>query len=155
MTIITFGAYCIHLNNVMKRTEQQVHDIKGTKLNFENNVEPLVEDLKGLNGVAEGLLKEAMGKRAVIKEFEEEVKHKRDIFGGQATTALVLQLAILRKKMVRDLDDLMAQCVKTMAESAAREEEFRTILVDVTEQEAKNKLINLMRGRSNIQIYII
>ena len=45
-----------------------------TKNNFVNNVAPLVDKLSGLEGVAEDLLKEAMTKTTMVREFEETLK---------------------------------------------------------------------------------
>jgi hypothetical protein len=60
----------------LKKAERAAKDIDRTKLNFSNNVVPLVGKLEGLNGVAEDLLKEAMDSTTVVRAFEEELKLK-------------------------------------------------------------------------------
>lgn len=62
------------LDQTLKKCERAARDIETTKMNFGNNVAPLVEKLAGLNGVAEDLLREAMTKTTVVREFEEELK---------------------------------------------------------------------------------
>jgi len=59
-TIFSLGISCAMLDQTLKKAERAARDIDRTKMNFQNNVAPLVGKLKGLNGVAEDLLKEAM-----------------------------------------------------------------------------------------------
>jgi hypothetical protein len=64
------------LDQTLKKAEKAANAIDRTKENFQNNVAPLVSKLAGLNGVAEDLLREAMTKTTVVREFEEELKSK-------------------------------------------------------------------------------
>jgi len=73
-TIFSLGISCALLDQTLKKAEAAARDISRTKSNFENNVAPLVDKLKGLNGVAEDLLREAMTKTTMVREFEEELK---------------------------------------------------------------------------------
>lgn len=75
-TIFTAGISCALLDQTLKKAERAAKDIDRTKLNFSNNVVPLVGKLEGLNGVAEDLLKEAMESTTVVRAFEEELKLK-------------------------------------------------------------------------------
>lgn len=62
------------LDQTLKKAERAQRDIGMTKNNFVNNVAPLVDKLSGLEGVAEDLLKEAMTKTTMVREFEETLK---------------------------------------------------------------------------------
>jgi len=103
-------------------------------MNFGNNVAPLVDKLAGLNGVAEDLLKEAMTKTTVVRTFEEELKQKITAFKQKQGKTLAIRMQKMRAMMIKDLDELMATCDKTIAATAAREGDFKSILVDVDKQ---------------------
>jgi uncharacterized protein YoxC len=75
-TIFSFGISCAMLDQTLKKAERAANEIDKTKMNFTNNVKPLVGKLVGLNGVAHDLLQEAYDKTAVVRDFEYELKSK-------------------------------------------------------------------------------
>lgn len=79
-TIFSAGISCALLDQTLKKCEANTAQINRTKQNFDNNVVPLIEKLKGLNGVAEDLLKEALTKTKAVREFETVLKLKLDNF---------------------------------------------------------------------------
>merc|ERR1712072_187835 len=97
----------------MGSSEKAARDIDRTKSNFTNNVAPLVDKLKELNGVAEDLLNEAMTKTTVVREFEEELKSKITAFKQKQGTTLAIRMQMMRAKMLKDLAELIATCDKT------------------------------------------
>lgn len=128
------------LDSTLKKAERAASQIKGTKADFENNVAPLVEQLKGLTGVANELLKEAMDKTTIVREFEEELKSKIASFKQKQGSTLAIRMQAMRSKMLRDLAELITQCDKTIAASASREGDFRSILVDADKKMKETSL---------------
>lgn len=139
-TIFSLGISCAMLDQTLKKAERAARDIDRTKLNFENNVAPLVDKLKGLNGVAEDLLREAMTKTTVVREFEEELKSKITAFKQKQGTTLAIRMQAMRAKMLKDLAELIAQCDKTIIASAKRENDFKSILVEADKKMKETKL---------------
>jgi len=139
-TIFSLGISCAMLDQTLKKAEKAARDIDRTKSNFENNVAPLVDKLKGLNGVAEDLLREAMTKTTVVREFEEELKSKITSFKQKQGKSLAIRMQMMRAKMLVDLADLIAQCDKTIAASAARENDFKSILVEADKKMKETSL---------------
>jgi len=129
-TILSLGISCAMLDQTLKKAERAARDIDRTKANFQNNVAPLVDKLKGLNGVAEDLLKEAMTKTTMVREFEEELKSKITAFKQKQGKTLAIRMQAMRTKMLKDLAELIASCDKTIAASAKREGDFKSILVE-------------------------
>merc|ERR1711939_824835 len=125
------------------------------KMNFENNVVPLIDKLSGLNGVAESLLKEAITKTKAVREFETVLKLKLDNFQGKVGSDLCMRLMPLRKKMIEDLAELIAACDKVMKETERRENDFKNILISVNEEKNKvvGNLVNL--AAANGQLFLI
>lgn len=139
-TIFSLGISCAMLDSTLKKAEKAARDIDRTKENFENNVAPLVDRLKGLNGVAEDLLKEAMGKTTVVREFEEELKRQIAAFKQKQGKTIAIRMSMMRTKMLNDLADLIVQCDKTIAASAKRENDFKSILVEADKKMAETSL---------------
>jgi len=106
------------LDQTLKKAEAAARDIDRTKSNFENNVAPLVDKLQGLNGVAEDLLREAMTKTTMVREFEEELKSQITKFKQKQGSTLAIRMQMMRGKMLDDLASLIAQCDVTIAASA-------------------------------------
>ena len=129
-TVFSLGISCAMLDQTLKKAERAARDIDRTKMNFENNVAPLVDRLKGLNGVAEDLLAEAMSKTTMVREFEEELKMKITSFKQKQGSTLAIRMQMMRGKMVDDLNSLITQCDKTIVGSLARENDFKSILVE-------------------------
>jgi hypothetical protein len=77
---LSAGISCALLDQTLKKCEANAKSIERTKENFENNVVPLVEKLKGLNGVAADLLQEALTKTKAVREFESVLKLQLDKF---------------------------------------------------------------------------
>jgi len=154
-TILTLGISCAMLDQALKKAEKAARDIDRTKMNFQNNVAPLVDKLKGLNGVAEDLLNEAMTKTTVVREFEEELKSKITAFKQKQGTTLAIRMQKMRSKMVVDLNELIASCDKTIVASAAREGDFKSILVEADKKmkETKLQLVNLAANEG--QLFLI
>ena len=119
-TVFSLGISCAMLDQTLKKAERAARDIDRTKMNFENNVAPLVDRLKGLNGVAEDLLAEAMSKTTMVREFEEELKMKITSFKQKQGSTLAIRMQMMRGKMVDDLNSLITQCDKTIIGSLAR-----------------------------------
>ena len=69
------------------------------KNNFINNVAPLVDQLSGLNGVAEDLLREAMAKTTMVREFEETLKLAITKFKQRQGKTIAIRMAKMRSKM--------------------------------------------------------
>jgi len=44
-------------------------EVKNAQADFQNNVVPLVSKMDGLNGVADDLLKEAVDKTSIVRDF--------------------------------------------------------------------------------------
>lgn len=61
------------LDQTLKKAEKAARAIDREKNNFTNSVVPLVDKLEGLNGVAEDLLREAMNKTTLVRQFEESL----------------------------------------------------------------------------------
>jgi len=124
-------------------------------MNFENNVVPLIDKLSGLNGVAESLLKEAITKTKVVREFETVLKLSLDNFKGKVGSDLCMRLMPLRKKMITDLQTLIKSCDVTMEKTQRRENDFKNILISVNEEKKKTttKLVNL--AAANNQIFLL
>lgn len=139
-TIFSLGISCAMLDSTLKKAEKAARDIDRTKENFENNVAPLVDRLKGLNGVAEDLLKEAMGKTTMVREFEEELKRQIAAFKQKQGKTIAIRMSMMRTKMLKDLADLIVQCDKTIAASAKRENDFKSILVEADKKMAETSL---------------
>jgi len=154
-TIFSLGISCAMLDSTLKKAERAARDIDRTKANFENNVAPLVDQLKGLNGVAEDLLKEAMSKTTMVREFEEELKKQITAFKQKQGTTLAIRMQAMRTKMVVDLQDLILQCDKTIISSAAREGDFKSILVEADKKmsETSLQLVNLAANEG--QLFLI
>lgn len=91
-TIFSFGISCALLDQTLKKAEKAARDIDRTKMNFANNVAPLVGKLSGLNGVAEDLLREAMTKTTVVREFEEVLKSQITAFKQKQGTTLAIRM---------------------------------------------------------------
>ena len=98
------------LDQTLKKAEAAARDIDRTKENFENNVAPLVSKLAGLNGVAEDLLREAMSKTTLVREFEETLKTAVTQFKQKQGSTLAIRMEKMRGKMVVDLGTLIKQC---------------------------------------------
>lgn len=64
--------------------------------------------------MAADLLTDAMGKRAVVKAFEEELIVKAKIFEQRKDDAFGLALEPVRAKLLRDVDELIEKCNLTM-----------------------------------------
>jgi len=139
-TIFSLGISCAMLDSTLKKAEKAARDIDRTKENFENNVAPLVDRLKGLNGVAEDLLKEAMSKTTMVREFEEELKRQIAAFKQKQGKTIAIRMSMMRTKMLKDLADLIVQCDKTIAASAKRENDFKSILVEADKKMAETSL---------------
>lgn len=139
-TIFSLGISCVMLDQTLKKAEAAARDIDRTKENFENNVAPLVRKLAGLNGVAEDLLKEAMTKTTLVREFEETLKLQITAFKQKQGKSLAIRMQQMRAKMLTDLAELMAQCDKTIAGSASREGDFKSILVEADKQMKETSL---------------
>jgi len=139
-TIFSLGISCAMLDQTLKKAEAAARDIDRTKENFENNVAPLVGRLAGLNGVAEDLLREAMTKTTVVREFEEELKSKITAFKQKQGTTLAIRMQMMRAKMLRDLEELLAVCDKTIAATKARENDFKSILVEADKKMRETSL---------------
>jgi len=58
------------LDQTLKAGRKNIGNIKTTKENFDNHTGPLLEKLKGLNGVSESLLRDALEKTKAVKQFE-------------------------------------------------------------------------------------
>jgi len=154
-TIFSLGISCALLDQTLKKAEKAARDIDRTKLNFENNVAPLVGRLAGLNGVAEDLLREAMTKTTVVREFEEELKSKITSFKQKQGTTLAIRMDKMRGKMVTDLVELIASCDKTIAATARREGDFKSILAEADKKmrETSLQLVNLAANEG--QLFLI
>lgn len=154
-TIFSFGISCALLDQTLKKAEKAARDIDRTKLNFENNVAPLVGKLAGLNGVAEDLLREAMTKTTVVREFEEELKSKITSFKQKQGKTLAIRMQAMRSKMVQDLVELIASCDKTIVATRRREGDFRSILVEADKKmkETSLQLVNLAANEG--QLFLI
>lgn len=139
-TIFSLGISCAMLDQTLKKAERAARDIDRTKHNFQNNVAPLVDKLKGLNGVAEDLLREAMNKTTVVREFEEELKSKITAFKQKQGKSLAIRMQMMRAKMIKDLAELIATCDKTIAASARRENDFKSILVEADKKMKETSL---------------
>lgn len=139
-TIFSLGISCAMLDQTLKKAEAAARDIDRTKENFENNVAPLVDKLKGLNGVAEDLLREAMTKTTVVREFEEELKRQITAFKQKQGKTIAIRMSMMRSKMLEDLKDLIIQCDKTIAASAKREGDFKSILVEADKKMKETSL---------------
>jgi len=109
-TIFSLGISCAMLDQTLKKAEAAARDIDRTKENFENNVAPLVSKLAGLNGVAEDLLREAMSKTTLVREFEETLKTAVTQFKQKQGSTLAIRMEKMRGKMVVDLGTLIKQC---------------------------------------------
>jgi len=139
-TIFSLGISCAMLDQTLKKAERAARDIDRTKLNFQNNVAPLVDKLKGLNGVAEDLLREAMTKTTVVREFEEELKSKITAFKQKQGKTLAIRMSMMRTKMLKDLAELIQTCDKTIAASRRRENDFKSILVEADKKMKETSL---------------
>lgn len=139
-TIFSLGISCAMLDQTLKKAEKAARDIDRTKSNFENNVAPLVDKLKGLNGVAEDLLREAMTKTTVVREFEEELKRQITAFKQKQGKDIAIRMSMMRAKMLTDLADLITQCDKTIAASAKRENDFKSIIVEADKKMTETSL---------------
>lgn len=92
-TIFSLGISCALLDQTLKKAEAAARDIDRTKNNFQNNVAPLVDKLKGLNKVAEDLMREAMNATTAVRVFEEELKLKITAFKQKQGKSLAIRMA--------------------------------------------------------------
>lgn len=136
-TILTAGISCAMLDQTLKKAERAQRDIGMTKDNFVNNVAPLVDKLAGLNGVAEDLLAEAMAKTTLVRQFEEDLKLGITKFKQRQGKSIAIRMAKMRSKMTSDLDALIASCDVAIAGTAARQNDFKSLLVDVNKESQK------------------
>jgi len=139
-TIFSLGISCLMLDQTLKKAEKAARDIDRTKLNFENNVAPLVDKLKGLNRVAEDLLRESMTKTTLVREFEEELKSKITAFKQKQGKSLAIRMQMMRSKMLKDLAELIGTCDKTIAGTARRENDFKSILIEADKKMKETSL---------------
>lgn len=60
----------------------------------------------------------------------------------------------MRAKMTQDLDDLIAQCDKTMHHTKRRENDFKSILIDTDKQMNKMvlQMVNLASENGNLYL---
>ena len=144
-TIITAGISCAMLDQTLKKCEKNARDISRTKMNFENNVAPLVGKLGGLTGVANDLLKEALSKTSIVRDFEETLQTAIDKFKAKQGSSLAIRMQAMRAKMIVDLDNLMTNCDTTAASVKVREDAFLSILTEADERMKENQsmLVNL------------
>lgn len=91
-TIVTFGISCAMLDQTKKKAERARNQIRNTKEHFSNSIVPLIEKLKGMNGVAASLLKVAFEKSEVVREFEQEVSLKLDFFKKQQGRSIAIRM---------------------------------------------------------------
>lgn len=139
-TIFSLGISCAMLDQTLKKAEAAARDIDRTKAHFENSVAPLVSKLAGLTGVAEDLLKEAMTKTTMVREFEETLQLMVAAFKQKQGTTLAIRMEKMRAKMLADLAELISVCDKTITGSASREGDFRSILVQADERMRETSL---------------
>lgn len=154
-TIFSAGISCALLDQTLKKAEKAANAIDRTKMNFANNVVPLVDRLEGLNGVAEDLLRESMTQTTVVREFEEVLKTSIDKFKQKQGKSIAIRMAAMRGKMTADLVTLIASCDKTIRATQARENDFRSILVKADEKmkETSLQLVNLAANEG--QLFLI
>lgn len=154
-TIFSLGISCALLDQTLKKAEKAARDIDRTKMNFENNVAPLVGKLAGLNGVAEDLLRESMTQTTTVRLFEEDLKHAISQFKQKQGRSLSIRMNSMRAKMVKDLDDLLVSCERTMQATQKRENDFKSILVKADEKmrETSLQLVNLAANEG--QLFLI
>jgi len=139
-TIFSLGISCAMLDQTLKKAEAAARDIDRTKANFENNVAPLVGKLAGLNGVAEDLLREAMTKTTMVREFEETLQLMVSAFKQKQGRTLAIRMEKMRAKMLADLAELITVCDKTIVGTASREGDFRSILVEADKKMRETSL---------------
>lgn len=153
-TIFSFGISCYNLDKTLKASRRNIGNIKTTKENFENHTGPLLEKLKGLNGVSETLLKDALAKTSAIKGFEVQLKLALDKFKTQQATDLCIRMGMLRGKMINDCNMLMTACDKVMVHTKKEEGDFKNILISVNEEKKAvgMKLLNLAAAPSQLLI---
>jgi len=69
-TIFTLGISCYMLDKTLKANRRNMGTLTIAKKSFDDHTGPLLEKLKGLNGVSETLLKDALEKTKAVKQFE-------------------------------------------------------------------------------------
>ena len=154
-TIFSLGISCALLDQTLKKSEKAANAIDRTKTNFANNVAPLVDKLAGLNGVAEDLLRESMTQTTMVREFEEVLKSSIESFKQKQGKSIAIRMAAMRSKMTADLVTLISSCDKTIRATAARENDFRSILVKADDKmrETSLQLVNLAANEG--QLFLI
>jgi len=120
LTIVTGGIWCYNRVQTYNKAKENASSISKTQENFQNNVVPLFEKLKGLNGVAAQLLLEANDKVEIVREFEEVVKNYRTKFEARKGRHTQIKIMRFRQNMIKDLDVLLAQCETTMEATKKR-----------------------------------
>jgi len=154
-TIITAGISCAMLDQTLKKCEKNARDIRGTKDNFSNNVAPLVGRLAGLTGVAEDLLREALTKTTIVRNFEEELITSIDKFRQKQGSSLAIRMQMMREKMVTDLDNLLASCDTTIRNVTIREDAFLSILTEAESRMRENQTMLVNLAATEGQLFLI
>lgn len=75
-----------------------------------------------------------MTKTSMVREFEEGLKSAITSFKMKQGKTLAIRMQMMRAKMIKDLVELVALCDKTIIATAARENDFRSILVKADEK---------------------
>lgn len=125
------GPDCVALEKTLAKAKVAAADVKKTQTNFETSVIPMVKKLNGLNQVSTLLLHEANNKTSLVQSFEVELKTKIQYFTHKKGREIAMAMHRMRAQMIKELDELMSSCDKTMTGAKTREGDFKSILVNI------------------------
>jgi len=75
-----------------------------------------------------------MTKTTMVREFEEELRSAITAFKQRQASSIAIRMQPMREMMISDLESLIKQCDITIASSARRDDDFKSIIIDTNRQ---------------------